>query len=977
MTATSLDEIVEDLFPKASNLRIELAKKLAEFEEISASNHLQSTTRNLALHISSLLQNGHFNLSDLSNLVRLLTVNAFIFRARKLRGYVGECDSEQNEKILTALFVEQTRDRNGKTVAFEVFRKVVERETLGIVITAHPTFAVSKILTQTLAELVVCSELDQTGGGYQTSVLSKKNLSELVGEVASAPHGSHNPITLDDEMDFALMALGNIRGALRRVYKLLFTVSQEIYPNDWQRLVPKLLTVATWVGYDLDGRADIGWSVTLKQRMIVAKLALEDYTNVLMELEVLDDVQDQLRASIEMLSEDLKRLDCDPNDPITVAAFSRAVVASLETRLIDLGWIIERLTEEIDRGVEVSTSLAILRAEMANFGIAFAHTHVRLNANQISNAVRHETSLTSSPEDPANRRRYLRNISMLLVDVEPVMINFGSIMRERTTAKRLLMIVTQFLKFVDTTEPIRFLVAECNSAFTVLSTLYLAKLFGIEYKIDISPLFETSHALEQGHEIIAELLDNAQYVESIRRRGRLCLQTGYSDAGRYIGQIPASLAVERTRIKLSELLVKRGLGDVELVIFDTHGESIGRGSHPLSFSDRLDYTYPPACKIAFKNAGIRVKQEVSFQGGDGYIYFSNPDLAFSTLCRLLEHKLCHKPYGIDEEATSDLFYKNNSYSLDFFLSVKGFNERLMDNPDYAVTLDLFGLNLLYPTGSRNMKRQNASGGQVHLEHPSQVRAIPHNAILQQLGYFSNTISGLGEAITKDQDGFDEMLDKSDRFRRLISMAVYARHLSDLDRLHGYISIFDPTIWMRRLTVEGNPERVEQMQNLTTILRKASKHEKLNRVYQIFLDDTVYLDKALFQMKAKIFLPEYAKDSSPDIAILHGVRIALIHEIFLLISRMPRFTSPTRSADDVIDELLHLNIKHGVDTLRLEFPISESTYDPSVFGETATYRMDSDQGYEREHRELFDPIENLYEEVCNVGTAITHFNNGVG
>ena len=69
----------------------------------------------------------------------------------------------------------------------------------------------------------------------------------------------------------------------------------------------------------------------------------------------------------------------------------------------------------------------------------------------------------------------------------------------------------------------------------------------------------------------------------IRRRGRLCLQTGYSDAGRFIGQIPASLAVERTRIKLSELIVKCGLTDVELIIFDTHGESIGRGSHPLRF----------------------------------------------------------------------------------------------------------------------------------------------------------------------------------------------------------------------------------------------------------------------------------------------------------------------------------------------------------------------------------------------------------
>jgi len=182
-------------------------------------------------------------------------------------------------------------------------------------------------------------------------------------------------------------------------------------------------------------------------------------------------------------------------------------------------------------------------------------------------------SLTSSPEDPANRRRYLRNISELLETVQPESINFGSIMRERTSAKRLVMLVAQFLKFVDADEPVRFLIAECNTAFTVLSALYFAKLFGIEDKIDISPLFETSQALEQGHEIIAELLDNPQYVDTIRRRGRLCIQTGYSDAGRFIGQIPASLALERTRIKLAQLMEKRGLTDIELVIFDTHGES--------------------------------------------------------------------------------------------------------------------------------------------------------------------------------------------------------------------------------------------------------------------------------------------------------------------------------------------------------------------------------------------------------------------
>ena len=65
----------------------------------------------------------------------------------------------------------------------------------------------------------------------------------------------------------------------------------------------------------------------------------------------------------------------------------------------------------------------------------------------------------------------------------------------------------------------------------------------------------------------------------------------------------------------------KGLDNVELVIFDTHGELIGRGCHPESFADRLDYVDTPASRLALARLGIACKQEVSFQGGDGYIYF--------------------------------------------------------------------------------------------------------------------------------------------------------------------------------------------------------------------------------------------------------------------------------------------------------------------------------------------------------------------
>ena len=85
-------------------------------------------------------------------------------------------------------------------------------------------------------------------------------------------------------------------------------------------------------------------------------------------------------------------------------------------------------------------------------------------------------------------------------------INFGSLAAEKATAKRLFMILAQTLKYLDASQPIRFLIAECETGFTLLTALYFAKLFGIEDKVEISPLFETRVGLERGAEVIAEAL---------------------------------------------------------------------------------------------------------------------------------------------------------------------------------------------------------------------------------------------------------------------------------------------------------------------------------------------------------------------------------------------------------------------------------------------------------------------------------------
>jgi phosphoenolpyruvate carboxylase len=125
---------------------------------------------------------------------------------------------------------------------------------------------------------------------------------------------------------------------------------------------------------------------------------------------------------------------------------------SRHLRLIESG----QLLELIERALELSTrtaerrKLLILRAELTNHGLGMAHTHVRLNAVQIHNAVRKLIDMETEPDDPARKRSYLASVAKLLRDVKPIHINFASILAERTSAKRV-HDRAQMLKYIDAT----------------------------------------------------------------------------------------------------------------------------------------------------------------------------------------------------------------------------------------------------------------------------------------------------------------------------------------------------------------------------------------------------------------------------------------------------------------------------------------------------------------------------------------------
>jgi phosphoenolpyruvate carboxylase len=350
-----------------------------------------------------------------------------------------------------------------------------------------------------------------------------------------------------------------------------------------------------------------------------------------------------------------------------------------EVRLIEAS----QLLDLVQRAIAMTelpaarTKLLILRAEIANHGMGLAHTHVRLNSVQIHNAIRNLIGMEAAPDDPAHKRSYLASVAKLAKEVKPVRINFASILAERTSAKRLFMIVAQMLKYIDATTPVRFLIAECETPLTLMAALYFARLFGVDHKVDISPLFETTKAFERGIRVIDECLQIPVFADYVRRRGRICIQTGFSDAGRHLGQTVAAISVEWLRLKLGELLRDRGFSDVELVVFDTHGESIGRGGHPEDFRARLEYVASPVSRREFANNGIKAKEETSFQGGDGYLYFITPDIAFASLTRILEYMLELPATSTDDDPA---YKAEEDYIKETFITVRRFNERVMDDP---------------------------------------------------------------------------------------------------------------------------------------------------------------------------------------------------------------------------------------------------------------------------------------------------------
>jgi phosphoenolpyruvate carboxylase len=916
----------------------DLTARLQALHERTAETPLFNPVFQLSLDLSRLIERDELTLDHCEALIAELECDALKSRAERLHGLVAPVSPVANTEVI---------GREAVSKSFAEFCTRWERPLLYAVFTAHPTF----LLTQAQSEAVArAASSDET----------------IDSSVCAVP-AERSAITLAHEHREAMRAIAHGQDARDAIVTRLLAHARREWPDEWGAFKPVPFRFASWVGYDMDGRTDIGWAQSIGFRLAEKAERLARYVASLEAIDAGHALLAELRSAADYAAERAKDFTADLSDPAALSDAANRLTADDPRKLLSLARYIEALeTEGAGADEERAVALKALAAAMRADGLGMGWIHFRVNAKQLHNAIRRRLD-PQGDLDLASKGAVV-HLRRAIAKVKPLRSNFAALAIESSTAIRQFLAMTQILGHIDADAPIRMLVAECEEPATMLAALYFTKLFGVDGKVDVSPLFETESALEHGGRFLDALLAEEAYRDYARSRGRVSIQTGFSDAGRFVGQIPASLAIERLHGRLAQAMEANGLGDVAALVFNTHGESMGRGAHPDSLADRLSWPLSAWARRRFVRAGIRLEPEVSFQGGDGYLFFATPELALATLTRIAELR----PAETDPDAPTDPFYRRTDLSLDFYRAIKDHQRHHLESRTYSRAVTAFGLGLLSPAGSRVSRRQSDLSADREMSL-RQIRAIPHNAILQQLGYPVNVIAGVGSAAEGTYEELAELLRDSERGRQLIRLARAANALASVKTVAAYGELFNSAYWASRpyrgteshlsAPCEALAEYLIKDDRVGVFRRLASRIRvdalKFHRLLALLPDENPRTDR------------EYVRRA---IGVCQALRLALLQHMFIRAVSVPAFSRANDvSRDDVLEMVFTLRIDDALGQLRRAYPTSFPKIGDFDLREPTDYPEGGDAGYEAIRRAFIDPIDRAYGLTLRIGTAIAnHF-----
>jgi phosphoenolpyruvate carboxylase len=192
------------------------------------------------------------------------------------------------------------------------------------------------------------------------------------------------------------------------------------------------------------------------------------------------------------------------------------------------------------------------------------------------------------------------------------------------------------------------------------------------------------------------------------------------------------------------------------------------------------------------------------------------------------------------------------------------------------------------------------------------------------------------------------------------MAAHAALASDLGVLRAGVDTLDPGPWLDRAGATARPGRREELMAVAEALEKLDLSSAVRRMFRRLQADHLALRAAW---------PELPR--MPDrLVLLHALRLALIHRIWLLAVRVPEF-SPRHGAtpEGLLRGILQLDVERALALLSEVFPAAGDPAAGLDFHEPAPPREGA--SYAREHAGIFEPMGRLFALVRECSAAIGH------
>jgi len=578
-------------------------------------DYVRDLKEELVSIIRSLDHNEIYNVTRaFTTYFKLVNIAEQNHRIRRRREYKFISDiKDSKEGSLESLFYQLKKEK----VAFNKFKELLERMSIEIVLTAHPTEVNRHIVLEKYR--LISNLLKELDNPILTSDERENIEKEIRAEITSLWQTEEVPpyliSPLDEARNLHYYFKETIFDAITKIYEELENRIKEHYEAKAVR-IPSFIRFGSWVGGDRDGNPHVTHKVTYEVLRIQKKLALEKYIEGIVQIKrqlsssaKIVTVNPELIESIER-DKDLIPKELDIKNPLEYYRVKLEYIhkkllnnlvanenkddnegqcySSKEELLDDLHIIDSSLRENKGHRLADSKLKKLIR-QVDIFGFHLAKLDIRQHSSLHSKAITEITErITMINYRDMGEDDRLSWLTKEINNPRPLIPEWLKLSRDTTEVLETLKCVRRCLNEISPGAIDTYIVSMTHSASNVLEVLLLAKETGLYYAdgdstlslLNVVPLFETIDDFKRSSEIMRRLYSNQVYQRHLDTRGNISeIMIGYSDSGKDGGLLSASWESYKAQRSLKRVADEFGLRHR---LFHGRGGTVSRGGGPTN-----------------------------------------------------------------------------------------------------------------------------------------------------------------------------------------------------------------------------------------------------------------------------------------------------------------------------------------------------------------------------------------------------------